>query len=111
MATVSYTATPLQTHKDRCHVISWLNLSSSDVGQAIEMSGRGDRSVQFTGTFGSISLQGSNDGSNWVTLTDPSGSALTATSLMLKQVMECVRYMRPICNSGAGLNCILFMRL
>lgn len=111
MAIISKTVTPLSTHKDNCHVISWSNLSASDTGEVIEMSGRGDRSVQFSGTFGSISLEGSNDGINWAVLTDPSGTALTATAATLKQVMECARYMRPKCNSGSGLNCILFMRL
>lgn len=110
MAMINFSVSNVNTFKDRCAAITWSNLNSGDEGTQVEMSGRADRSVQFTGSFGSISLMGSNDGINWSVLTDPSGNNLIITSMCIKQIMECVRYMKPVCNSGTGLNCILFMK-
>lgn len=56
-----------------------------------------DRSVQVTGTFGggTVLIEGSNDGVNWVTLNDLSVSALSFTVAGLKQILELTRYIRP----------------
>ena len=64
MAVVSYAVSPLLTWKDKAHVISWPSMANGDVGQALEMPGSADRSVQVVGTFGSggnLRVQGSND--------------------------------------------------
>jgi hypothetical protein len=59
---------------------SWA-LGNADTGIAIDMTDYADRSVQVEGTFGSatITIEGSNDGTNWETLRDPQGVALTFT--------------------------------
>jgi hypothetical protein len=56
-----------------------------------------DRSVQVSGTFGggTVLIEGSNDGSNWFTLTDPTGAALSFAAAGLKQILELTRYIRP----------------
>ena len=108
MASVAYELTPLTTLKDRCHVVRW-TLSAGDQGVPIEMSGRADRSIHFVGT-GSASLQGSNNGTSFVVLTDPGGTPITVSADGIKQIMEGVRYMRPVCTSGT-FDCFLFMKL
>lgn len=82
----------------------WAGLSASDTASAIEFVEWGDRSVQITGTFnaGTVTLEGSNDGTNWVTLADPQGNAISKTSAAIEQVLELTRYMRPKCV-GAGM--------
>lgn len=105
MATVPYIVSPLSTWKDKAHVISWVHMANGDTGQALEMPGSADRSVQVVGTFGSggnLRLQGSNDGTNWNTLTDPQGNDVNITSSKIEQVMEVVRYMRPYVSAGDG---------
>lgn len=103
MAVINYTVDPLKTWKDKAHVISWANLADGDTGQALEMAGSADRSVQVVGTFGSggnLRLQGSNDGNNWNTLTDPQGNDINITSSKIEQITEVVRYMRPNVTGG-----------
>jgi len=103
MAIVSFTIDPIKTWKDKAHVITWASLANGDTGSALEMAGSADRSVQVVGTFGSggnLRLQGSNDGTNWNTLTDPQGNDINITSTKIEQVTEVVRYMRPNVTGG-----------
>lgn len=105
MAVVAYTVEALKTWKDRAHVITWSSLANGDVGSALEMPGSPDRSIQVVGTFGSggnLRIQGSNDGSNWSTLTDPQGNDINLTASKIEQIMEVVRYMRPNVTAGDG---------
>jgi len=107
MAVVPYSVTPILTWKDKAHVITWTGLTESDSGSPLEMPGSADRSVQITGSFGSggsLRIQGSNDGTNWNTLTDPQGNDINITASKIEQVMEVVRYMRPIVTAGSSVN-------
>lgn len=83
----------------------WSGLLNGDDGAA-ESAGRlSDRSVQISGTFGaggSVTIQGSNDGSTWATLRDPAGAALTFTTADLKEVLENTQFLRPIVTAGDG---------
>lgn len=73
-------------------------------------------SVQFTGTFDSATavLQGSNDGTNWVTLKDPQdGTAISLTSAGYAEVSTAMAYIRPSTSGGGGsqdIDCILVAR-
>lgn len=107
MAVVAYTVTPILTWKDRAVVITWSGLANGDTGAPLEMPGWADRSVQVTGNFGTggnLRIQGSNDGTNWNTLTDPQGNDINITASKIEQVMEVVRYMRPIITAGSGVS-------
>jgi hypothetical protein len=87
-------------------LVVWSGLLNGDDGTPFEHADFGDRSVQFQGTPGaapSISLQGSNDASNYVILTDPQGNVITKTAAgTLETVEENTRYMRPIVTAGDG---------
>ena len=61
--------------------------------------------VQVTGTFGaggSISVQGSNDGTNYAILKNAQGTAATFTAAGIQQIVELPRYMRPLVTAGDG---------
>lgn len=86
-------------------VVAWAGLDSDDSGDPFEAPDAADRSVQITGTFGSggtIVIQGSNDGTNYVTLTDPQGNAISKTSAGIEQIEEITRYIRPLVSAGDG---------
>lgn len=105
MSVIAFTVDPIKTWKDKAHVITWASLANGDTGSALEMPGSPDRSVQVTGTFGSggnLRIQGSNDGSNWNTLTDPQGNDINLTASKIEKIMEVVRYMRPNVTAGDG---------
>lgn len=86
--------------------VSWAALTTTNTtGTEISAVEYADRSVQVLGTFGvggSITIQGSNDGANWVALTDPQGNAITKTAASIEAITELTRYIRPIVTAGDG---------
>lgn len=87
-----------------CWIATWTAMGDADTGTAIRMGGASDRSIQFSGTFGgaTIVLQGTNDGTNWVTLTDPQGNAISKTSASIEQICELTRQVRVVSSGGTG---------
>lgn len=86
-------------------LFTWSGLLNGDDGNAVQMDEYGDRTFQVTGTFGTggtIVMQGSNDGTNWVSLTDPQGNAISKTAAAMEALLETPRYIRPIVTAGDG---------
>lgn len=82
-----------------------LTQSGSDVGEAVETPGYGDKAVQLIGTLsvgGQVTIEGSDDGTTWATLTDPLGNTLVMSALGTKQIAELTRYVRPKVTGGDG---------
>lgn len=105
MATRTYTIQRVPHYGDRAHVLSWTGLLNGDDGTPVEMPGSADRSIQFLGTFGAggtIVLEGSNDGTNYATLTDPQGNAISKTAAAIEAVLELTRFVRPRVTAGDG---------
>ena len=94
----------------------WTGLLNGDDGSPAQLANFPDKTVTFHGTFGtggSITLQGSNDNSNWFALVDPQGNAITKTAAGIEAVTENPRYIRPIVTAGDGttnLRCMLTAR-
>lgn len=67
-----------------------------------------DMTIQFIGTPGAATLvfQGSNDGTNWQPLTAPSGSAISGTSVSIRQVVENPLYKRAVVTGADGSTAI-----
>lgn len=107
MATIPYTYTADPgSNDDSIAIYSWPLLTTTDTtGAPIGIVAFADRCVQVTGTFGSggsISVQGSNDGTNYAILKNAQGTAVTFTAAGIQQVVELPRYMRPIVTAGDG---------
>src|SRR6266704_1014283 len=86
-------------------VATWTPFAASgDVGQALQRTDLVDRSVQVTGTFSgaTIVFEGSNDGTNYFTLSNPTGTALSFTAAGLMQVTEATAWVRPRVTAGSG---------
>ena len=85
------------------HLVTWETLTQTDTdGAGVRLMGNGDRTVQVLGTFDSatIAIQGSVDGSNWVTLQDLEGNALTFTAAGIKGILESPPFIRPLLSGG-----------
>lgn len=83
----------------------WSAMTQADnEGTSLPQPNFTDRAVQVSGTFGtaSVSLNGTIDGTNYHTLTDPQGNALTFTSAGIKQISEAVRELKPVLSGGNG---------
>lgn len=87
-----------------CRLILWETLTESDTATEVELGAFADRSVQVVGTFGgaTVVVEGSNDGTNWVTLSDYQGTALSFTAAFLAPVAELTRFIRVSASGGTG---------
>lgn len=84
---------------------TWSGLLNGDTGQPVEVPGHADKTVQIEGTFGAggtCVIQGSNDGTNYQSLTDPQGNAISKTAASIEMVAEHTRYIRPNITAGDG---------
>jgi len=107
MATISPTYTYLAAtnrHSTGGIVVQWTPVTSADTCAAADIVDYADRSVQVSGTFDSatVKLQGSNDGTNFVDLTDPQGNAISKTAAALEAVMELTAYTKPTFSGGGA---------
>lgn len=87
----------------------WTFDNTSQTGDTVEGMSYTDRSIQVSGSgFGgsTLTVEGSNNGADWVTLTDPAGAALTFTAAGLKQILQVTRYIRTKVTGGAATNIV-----
>lgn len=98
--------------------ITWEMLTTTnDSGTPVSVPKFIDKTVTFTGTFGvggTVALQGSNDGTNWYSLTDPQGNAISKTAAGIEAVSENPWKIRPFVSAGDGttdLDVIVIARL
>lgn len=86
-------------------IVDWPGLAGGENGDMADIAMYKERSVQVVGTFGTstVTIQGSNDGTNWFTLTDTLGVSLGALlAALLKGIRENSRFIRPIVAAGTG---------
>lgn len=105
MAVITPTIAEVRGFMENAHVITWATMLNGDSGSPMEMPASEIRSIQFDGTFGTggtILLEGSNDGTNYFTLTDPQGNAISKTSAGLEAAQERPRFIRPRVSAGDG---------
>lgn len=87
---------------------SW-SLGAGDTGAPLAMSTFPDKTVHITGTFGSVTLRGSNKEKpndatavDWFDLTDPQGNAITLTAAGGVLIAENPLWISPITTGGSG---------
>lgn len=106
MATIAYVGTELNSRL--ASLVTWSALGNADDGAPFETKWHRDFCVTIIATaYGSatIVLEGSNDGTNYITLADPQGNALSfTTGNRLEQLLEVPRYIRPRTSGGTGTN-------
>lgn len=63
-----------------------------------------DRCIQVAGTFGSatVTVHGSNDGTNYAALRDNTGTAISITTAAIRQIGEIPTYVKPVISGGDG---------
>lgn len=88
----------------------WAAMANGDTGLPVLLPGNADRTIQVTGTFGtggSVALEGSNDGTNFFALTDPTGTVIAITSAGIKAITEACMYVRPHVTAGDGTTALV----
>jgi len=85
--------------------VKWETLTCGDTGSPFQVPDwMGFLSVQVFGTFNSetLTMQGSNDGTNWAALTDPQGNDIALTAAKIEIIEEMPRYVRPSFSGSSG---------
>lgn len=101
---IEYTMQSTHSGSKSVYIIGW-SLANGDTGTPLPLAQYADRSVQVVGTFGAggtVAIKGSNDGVNFITLTDPQGNPLSFTSSGLEAITEMVAFVRPEVLAGDG---------
>ena len=109
MPVIASTETRDPTVGNEARTILWSPLANGDSGAPFSMPGWADRSVQIRGTFGvggTVLIEGSNDGTNYVTLNDAQGVALSKAAAALSQISQTTRFIRPRVSAGDGTTSI-----
>lgn len=107
MATVNPTfSQPNDCNDDSVKIISWALTTANPDGAPLELGAWADRTWQAAGTWGGATLtfQGSNDGTNWFTLSNAAGgTAATLSANGGLATIELPRYVRPnLTTPGTG---------
>jgi hypothetical protein len=91
--------------RDDLILYTWTLTTANADGAKIEMAQWADRCFTATGTWGgaTLTIQGSNDGTNWLTLNLASTGTATASTDKAMQILELPRYIRPnLTTPGVG---------
>ncbi len=106
MASVAFTSNNNVTGDQVSY--SWA-LGAGDTGAPLNISKYPDKTVQITGTFGSVTLRGSNKenpndatAGDWFNLTDPQGNAITLSAAGGELIAENPLWISPITTGGSG---------
>ena len=103
-------------------MILWETVTCGDTGSAYEVPNWATTgTVQVIGTFedassppagSTLTMQGSNDGTNWAILHADDGGDIAFTAAGVEVIAELPRYIRPSHNlaSGGDVDVYLFMR-
>jgi hypothetical protein len=117
MATVTPTFSNDVGAADRSTVlVTWALTTANADGSPLEYTEFADKTWTAFGTWGgaTLTLQGSNDGTNWFSLTNAAGgTAATFTADGGKAVIETPRYVRPNLTTvgvGATVSVVLCAR-
>lgn len=88
--------------------ITWEGITEADSGTPVIIPELEDKTVQTIGDFdaaGAITLQGSNDGTNWFSLTDEGTTAIVMTAATAgHRIYENPLYIRPLATAGTAVD-------
>lgn len=103
MANITPTRTALEFGSES---VVWTGLSTADtaIGVYANKTTGAVGAMQCTGTFGgaTITLQGSNDGSNFYAITDPAGNDVVLTADGIIDFSTAAAYIRPASSGGTA---------
>lgn len=92
---------PFQTSQDVA-ITTWPDVAAGDTCNPVRLGVWSDRTVQVGGSFGgaTVYVQGSNDDTEYFTLTDPQGNPLSFVAPGLEAIIELPAFLRPLVTGG-----------
>ena len=88
-----------------------VTLTDGEDSDPIALPDHTERTVQINGTIGTTIIEGSLDNTNYVTLTDVAGNALSFTADSLATITEATRTVRARNTAGAGVSALVTIML
>lgn len=114
MAVIDFTRSEPSASKAK--IVTWTAIANADTATPflpVELD-TAIASVQISGTFGgaTLTIQQSNDGTNWFTVKTPTNDNVVATAAGMFEVSLSGLYIRPSISGGSGssINVILVTR-
>jgi hypothetical protein len=110
---VSKLIRPRQEPMRESWTVEWTNLTGTDTGVQMSLGDANDKSVQITGALGggTITIEGSNNGTDWAVLSDPQGNPLVFTSSgKIEAILEAVAFLRPSFTGVTNASVFVFAR-
>lgn len=91
---------------DGVAIAKWEGITENDAGKMIRMAAFPVKTVHVTGDFGGgdVTLEGSNDGSNFETLLDCSGSPVTVNSAGIFRLQANPLYIQVTVATGTAMD-------
>lgn len=90
---------------------TWADLDAGETGVAVDVSRWQERTIQIAAAVGTstVTIQGSNDGTNWATLNSKAMDADSAIPLSglgagIYSILENPRFIRPVLAAGDTSN-------
>ena len=85
-------------------IASWGPCAAGDTCNPVSFPKHNDVSFQVAGTISgsTFTLQGSNDGTNYIGLRDPTSTTISFTAADIKAVLEHTRYVKPVITGGTA---------
>lgn len=105
MATIKATIDRTVSVDDSVINITWSGLAAAgDVGDAQSFASYADKTFIAAGAFGTatVVMEGSNNGADWVTLSNRQGTAMSFTAPAMNTSQDKPIYIRPRVTAGAG---------
>jgi hypothetical protein len=89
--------------------VTWADMAGNDTGEPVKTAAFADRTVQAIGDGTSVSILGSNDGTNGIELADAGGTEidLNPATFELAMIRENPLYIWPAVTGGASTDVIL----
>lgn len=90
------------------NLTTYTGMTASDAGDPIQVADGSLAAVHAlsgggTGfNSGTLTIQGSLDGTNWFTLRDVAGTDVTFTAEAYFEICTAVSYIRPLCDASIG---------
>lgn len=102
------TITPTTSYDNGALQVTWTGVSTADTMVAYEVPDQAAwfAALQMTGTWGgsTVTLQGSEDNSTYLTIKDRSGTAISATANARFDLSTGAKYVKPASSGGTGDN-------
>ena len=116
MANITPTLTNVGPSGDGSTILAiWGPFTESDACLPISYPAMSDKSVHVYGTFGSasVAVQGSNNGTSFAALNDPTGTVIAITTERIKAILENTMQIKPVATGGTGqsITVAILMRL